>query len=69
MDNFLVAQTLEIELQDDSIVARKWKREIQSGDSTRFFLGVTNNTKAMLQKFPNQMISMKRQMGKPISFL
>ena len=60
--NLQATQTLVIELEDDLIVARKWKQEILSGTSTS---GSTNNMEVMLQKLSNKMISMKRQFGRP----
>lgn len=46
--NLQVAQTLEIELEDDLIAARKWKWEVQSDSSTSSISSVTINTEAIL---------------------
>ena len=54
-----------MEIEDDLIVARKWKKEIQNGKCTNSNSGSANNTKAMLQKLSNEMIAMKRQFGRP----
>ena len=67
MANLQASQTLAIKLEDDSIAAEKLKREMQSGTSTNNIPSIANNMKEMVQKLSNEMISMKRKMGKTIS--
>ena len=61
--NLQAAETLAVEMEDDMIASSKWKREFQSGtmgniDST------SNNTKAMVQKLSNELISLKKQINR-----
>lgn len=62
--NLQAAQTLATELEDDLIAARKWKREIQTGETTSNVASAANNTDAMLLKLSNEMISLKKQIAK-----
>ena len=63
--NLQAAQMLGVEMEDDMIASGKWKREHQSR-TMRNTTSIANNIDVMLQKLSNEVISLKKQINRPI---
>ena len=57
--NLQVAQTLAVEMEDDMIASRKWKKEFHTG-STSSTASTSTSIEAMLQKLSNELIALKK---------